>query len=50
MSGLLQEKANIWTFLEWMPEDTDLEGTDSKKYFNDLKAKYPSVSPDIFPE
>jgi hypothetical protein len=26
------------------------QGTDSKKYFHDLKAKYPSVSPDIFPE
>jgi hypothetical protein len=30
-SGLLQEKGNKWTFLEWMPSE---EGTDFKKYFN----------------
>jgi hypothetical protein len=46
-SGLLQEKAKNWTFLEWMPSE---EGTDRKKYFKDLKAKYPSAPADIFPE
>jgi hypothetical protein len=46
-SGLLEEKAKKWAFLEWMPSE---EGTDWKKYFKDLKAKYPSAPADIFPE
>src|SRR5712672_2402975 len=47
-SGLLQEKAtNKWTLLEWMPAE---EGTNYRKYFRNLKAKYPSVPPDIFPQ
>src|SRR6266436_6768538 len=47
-SGLLQEKAtNKWTLLEWMPAE---EGTDYTKYFKNLKAKYPSAPPDIFPQ
>ena len=47
-SGLLQEKAtNEWVLLEWMPAE---EGTDYTKYFKNLKAKYPSAPPDIFPQ
>jgi len=46
-SGLLQETANKWTLLEWMPAE---EGTDYAKYFQKLKAKYPSAPPDIFPQ
>jgi uncharacterized protein YceK len=46
-SGLLQEKTKKWTLLEWMPAE---EGTDYKKYFKNLKAKYPSAPPDIFPQ
>jgi hypothetical protein len=46
-SGLLQQKAKQWTLLEWMPAE---EGTDAKKYFKALKAKYPSAPADIFPE
>jgi hypothetical protein len=33
--------------LEWMPAE---EGTDYTKYFKNLKAKYPSAPPDIFPQ
>ena len=46
-SGLLQQTANKWTLLEWMPAE---EGTDYAKYFQKLKAKYPSATPDIFPQ
>jgi len=46
-SGLLQQTANTWTLLEWMPAE---EGTDYAKYFAKLKAKYPSAPPDIFPQ
>jgi len=46
-SGLQQEKANKWKFLEWMPAE---EGTDYKKYFKNLKAKYPAAPADIFPQ
>jgi hypothetical protein len=46
-SGLLQQTANKWTLLEWMPAE---EGTDYAKYFKNLKAKYPSAPPDIFPQ
>jgi hypothetical protein len=46
-SGLLQEKAAKWTFLEWMPAE---EGTDYPKYFKNLKAKYPAAPADIFPQ
>jgi len=46
-SGLLQQAANKWTLLEWMPAE---EGTDYAKYFSKLKAKYPSAPPDIFPQ
>ena len=46
-SGLLQQAANKWTLLEWMPAE---EGTDYAKYFQKLKAKYPSAPPDIFPQ
>jgi uncharacterized protein YceK len=46
-SGLLQETTKKWTLLEWMPAE---EGTDYKKYFKNLKAKYPSAPPDIFPQ
>jgi hypothetical protein len=46
-SGLLQQMTKGWTLLEWMPAE---EGTDYKKYFNNLKAKYPSAPPDIFPQ
>ena len=46
-SGLLQQTANKWTLLEWMPAE---EGTDYPKYFTKLKAKYPSAPPDIFPQ
>jgi uncharacterized protein YceK len=46
-SGLLQEKAKKWALLEWMPAE---EGTDYKKYFTNLKAKYPSAPADIFPQ
>ncbi len=45
--GLLQQQTNKWKFLEWMPAE---EGTDYKKYFANLKAKYPSAPPDIFPQ
>jgi len=45
-SGLLQQVGNKWTLLEWMPAE---EGTDYAKYFQKLKAKYPSAPPDIFP-
>jgi len=46
-SGLLQQTANKWTLLEWMPAE---EGTDYAKYFQKLKAKYPAATPDIFPQ
>jgi uncharacterized protein YceK len=46
-SGLLQQMTKGWTLLEWMPAE---EGTDYKKYFNNLKAKYPSAPADIFPQ
>lgn len=46
-SGLLQLKATKWMLLEWMPAE---EGTDYKKYFKDLKAKYPAAPADIFPQ
>jgi hypothetical protein len=46
-SGLLQEQMNKWKLLEWMPAE---EGTDYKKYFNNLKTKYPSAPSDIFPQ
>jgi hypothetical protein len=46
-SGLLQEQTNKWTLLEWMPAE---EGTDYTNYFKKLKARYPSVPPDIFPQ
>jgi hypothetical protein len=47
-SGLLQEKTTSnWTLLEWMPAE---EGTDYTEYFKNLKAKYPSAPPDIFPQ
>ena len=46
-SGLLQQTANKWTLLEWMPAE---EGTDYAKYFAKLKAKYPSAPPDISPQ
>ena len=46
-SGLLQQTANKWMLLEWMPAE---EGTDYPKYFKKLKAKYPSAPSDIFPQ
>jgi len=46
-SGLLQQTANKWTLLEWMPAE---EGTNYAKYFQKLKAKYPLAPPDIFPQ
>ena len=47
-SGLLHKESNgNWMLLEWMPAE---EGTDYKKYFKDLKAKYPSAPADIFPQ
>jgi hypothetical protein len=47
-SGFLQEKTtNKWTLLEWMPAE---EGTNYTKYFKNLKAKYPTAPPDIFPQ
>lgn len=46
-SGLLQEQANKWKLLEWMPAE---EETDYKKYFQNLKAKYPAAPADIFPQ
>src|SRR5215813_2288269 len=47
-SGLLQQTSNKkWRLLEWMPAE---EGTDYAKYFKNLKAKYPSAPPDIFPQ
>ena len=46
-SGLLQQQTNKWKLLDWMPAE---EGTDYKTYFNNLKAKYPSAPPDIFPQ
>ena len=46
-SGLLQQTANKWKLLEWMPAE---EGTDYAKYFKNLKAKYPAAPPDIFPQ
>ena len=46
-SGLLQQTTKGWTLLEWMPAE---EGTDYKKYFNNLKAKYPAAPADIFPQ
>jgi uncharacterized protein YceK len=46
-SGLLQQTTKGWTLLEWMPAE---EGTDYKKYFANLKAKYPSTPADIFPQ
>lgn len=46
-SGLLQEQTNKWQLLEWMPSE---EGTDYKKYFANMRAKYPSAPTDIFPQ
>jgi hypothetical protein len=46
-SGLLQQTTKGWTLLEWMPAE---EGTDYTTYFKNLKAKYPSAPPDIFPQ
>ena len=46
-SGLLQQQATTWKLLEWMPAE---EGTDYQKYFANLKAKYPTAPPDIFPK
>ena len=46
-SGLLQQETAKWRLLEWMPAE---EGTDYTKYFKNLKAKYPSAPPDIFPQ
>src|SRR6266850_1461225 len=46
-SGLLQQETTKWRLLEWMPAE---EGTDYTKYFKNLKAKYPSAPPDIFPQ
>jgi uncharacterized protein YceK len=46
-SGLLQQQTNKWKLLEWMPAE---EGTDYKKYFKNLNAKYPSAPADIFPQ
>jgi uncharacterized protein YceK len=46
-SGLLQQQTNKWRLLEWMPAE---EVTDYTKYFKNLKAKYPSAPPDIFPQ
>ena len=46
-SGLLQQTGNNWKLLEWMPAE---EGTNYAKYFQKLKAKYPSAPPDIFPQ
>ena len=46
-SGLLQQTTKEWKLLEWMPAE---EGTDYKKYFANLKAKYPSAPSDIFPQ
>jgi len=46
-SGLLQQTANEWKLLERMPAE---EGTDYGKYFQKLKARYPSAPPDIFPQ
>jgi uncharacterized protein YceK len=46
-SGLLQQTTKEWKLLEWMPAE---EGTDYKKYFANLKAKYPSAPADIFPQ
>lgn len=46
-SGLLQQTANKWTLLEWMPAE---EGTDYPKYFKKLKAKYSLAPSDIFPQ
>jgi uncharacterized protein YceK len=43
-SGLLQQTTKKWKLLEWMPGE---EGTDYKKYFANLKAKYPSAPADI---
>jgi uncharacterized protein YceK len=45
-SGLLQQTGNKWSLLEWMPAE---EGINYAKYFQNLKAKYPSAPPDIFP-
>ena len=46
-SALLQQTADKWMLLEWMPAE---EGTDYTKYFKNLKTKYPSAPPDIFPQ
>jgi len=47
-SGLLHKgSSGTWMLLEWMPAE---EGTDFKKYFHDLKTKYPSAPADIFPQ
>ena len=46
-SGLLQEQKPKWKLLEWMPSE---EGTDYHKYFNNLKAKYPTAPRDILPQ
>jgi uncharacterized protein YceK len=46
-SGLLQQTTKEWKLLEWMPAE---EGTDYKKYFANLKAKYPPAPADIFPQ
>ena len=43
----MQQTANEWKLLEWMPAE---EGTDYAKYFQKPKAKYPSAPPDIFPQ
>lgn len=47
-SGLLHKLASgKWKLEEWMPSE---EGTDYKKYFKNLKAKYSSAPADIFPQ
>jgi hypothetical protein len=47
-SGLLHKLVSgKWKLEEWMPSE---EGTDYKKYFKNLKAKYPSAPADIFPK
>jgi len=53
MSGLLSRKNGRWVYLEGLPEgaicEEDPDCADPARYFNKLGAKYPALSPDIFP-
>ncbi len=53
VNGLLTRKNGRWVYLEGPPEwaicEEDPDCADSARYFNKLGARYPGLSPDIFP-